>query len=695
MSYLPQEPITFINIKLTDDGRKMLSLGKLNFSKAIVSDREINYGIDRVNGYNISCSDRILSPKDAQPILPLMNFDGTPPMPFQSIGSARQIASAMTESVGFFKGSSQNWSIDPTKFLSKGASVSGYSKVAYAVETPSGGTSLRLVAGGGVLVPDAGDLMFVVWQPPQNSGNTYTGAFSADSRILSANSNICCWYRVLSANTGASRIYVDRELPNFGTTNPTSTQAVNVYFYPYDGISNYYGSATTVSTNVWNMNIVRTSSVIGTNNLISGYTTYGSIEYNGTKKYLGFSAETRDIGILHYSNNWSGNTYAEQFVESTVVVDIPYIMWHNTAANAGEGMTWGLSLNDYIGPTTFDNAAGTSFRPLRDGSSLTSNIVGRVYHKLKIIVITDPELLTALTYKSNRNFTLPSLTLDSTLTPKYPLTTTTGTTGILQTGYSYYVTYVVENQLSQQNGVSFGYPQTVNCNYISKIDGVNDSNGNPQFLKVNFASNSFPFMRNGSNTTTTGSTLGTGWAANKVQLLVNKVNTTTYPNMQIDNLPTDGWKLISNELFGGNGIYSGGSSSIDASSLLSSTFIISQEDYNSGSTFALSGKYSAFTMNTNYSQSGLTYGDESFFFGNVTTGIMATTFKSVLTVYIPDTNLNSTINPTYNPLYDTNTFISEIGVLDSNNVLVGVGKPTYPIVKNSSRFLAFQLEIDF
>jgi len=687
MSYLPQEPITFINIKLTDDGRKKLSLGQLNFSKSILSDREIDYGIDNTNVYNISCCDRILSPKDAQPILPLFNFDGSAPVPFSSVGSSKQIVSACTSSTGFFTGSSSNWGVDLTQSF-------GYSKISYSASTPAGGTSIQMT--GGTYFPKTGDLMFVQWPSIQNSGVTLTTegytALTAH-HILSANPNVALWYRVLTASTGTSTVYVDRNLPNFGATIATSSQFSNAYFYPYNGIQTYYGSATTVQTKVWNMNIVHTSSVIGTDMSMSGYTSYGSIQYNGTKQYLGFSAETRDIGIIHYSNNFSGNTYAEQLVEGTVVIDIPYIMWHNTAANAGEGMLWGLTLTDAAGPTVFDNLAGTTYRQLRDSTSSNGLIVGRVYHKLKIIVITDIELLTALTYKTNRNFTLPALKLDSTLSPKYPLSTTNAT-GILQTGYSYYVTYLVESDPQYMSGHSFGYPQPINCNYISKIDGVSDINGDPQYLKAEFASNGFPFLRNGSTMDANSAFSGTGWNANKVQLMVNKINTTTYPNMQIDDLPTDNWRLISSEP-SGNGIYSGGSGSVDASSLLTSTYVISQEDYNSGSTFVLNGKYSAFTMNSDVTLSGLTFGNESFFYGNIQTCIMATAFKTVLTVLAPDNQFNSTLNPSFNPTYNTDTYITEIGILDSNNILVGVGKPTYPIVKNVNRYLAFQLEIDF
>ena len=684
MPYLPQEPITFINIKLTDEGRKKLSLGQLNFSKSILSDREIDYGIDNTFTYDISCSDRILSPVDVQPLLPLQNFDGSAPVPFQSVGSSKQIVSACTTSVGFFTGSSSNWGIDLTQSL-------GYSKISYSASTPGGGTSIGMT--GGTYFPKSGDLMFVQWPSIQNSGVTLTtSGYTALTahHILSANPTVALWYRVLSASTGTSTVYLDRDLPNFGPTISTSSQFSNAYFYPYNGIQTYYGSATTVQTKVWNMNIVHTSSVIGTDMSMSGYVSYGSIQYNGTKQYLGFSAETRDIGIVHYSNNYTGNTYAEQLIEGTVVIDLPTIMWHNTAASAGQGVNWGLQLTDAAGPTIFDNLAGTSYRPLRDSASLNGLVVGRVYHKLKIIVITNIELLTALTYKTNRNFTLPALKLDSTLVPKYPLSTVDAT-GLLQTGYSYYVTYLVESGPQYLSGYSYGYPQIFNCNYISKIDGVSDFNGDPQYLKVEFASNGFPFLRNGVGMTTLS---GTGWNANKVQLMVNKVDTTLYPNMQIDDLPTDNWRLISSEP-SGNGIYSGGSSSIDAASLLTFTYIASQEDYNSGSTFALSGKYSAFTMNSDVTLTGLTFGNESFFYGNIKTCILATTFKTVLTVLAPDNQFNSTLNPSFNPAYNTDTFITEIGILDNTNVLVGVGKPTYPIVKNINRYLAFQLEIDF
>ena len=63
MSYNLSEPTTFINIKLTDQGRRMLSLGSLKFVKAVLSDREVDYSIDRTGDYLIS-SNRVLFPAE-------------------------------------------------------------------------------------------------------------------------------------------------------------------------------------------------------------------------------------------------------------------------------------------------------------------------------------------------------------------------------------------------------------------------------------------------------------------------------------------------------------------------------------------------------------------------------------------------------------------------------------------------------
>jgi hypothetical protein len=647
----------------------------LNFSKAVLSDREIDYGIDRTDKYNI-LSNRILAPKDAEPYFNT-NFDGTDPVILgdKQVTSNKQFATATTITAGFFTGTTNSFAIDNTKYKGK-ASLS------YSASTPNGGILLTLNAGSYTAV--TGDLVFIPWEPIANSGNTY----NSSDIIPSGNPSVMLWYRVASSNPANTTFTVDRPIPNFGTTSG-SIQKLDVYFYPPNAIETYYGSAATVDVKVWNMSIVRTASVEGTSNSISGYTSYGSIEYNGTKHYLGFSAETAAFGIVHFSNEFTGNTYAEQLVEKSVSIAFPTVLWHKSGSDNGQGRSFGPILYDVDGDTIFDTVSQTSYRYLKDSTSSGGNIVGRVYHKLKLMVITDPEFLTALTYKANRNYTLPKLDLTLIPSPKFPLSSSQAT-GLCKSGYTYFVTYIAESYSASTSGVTFGYGPALHCAYISKIEGQVDVNGNPQFLNTSFPSKSFPYMRSSANMLASSSYSGTGWNANSVQVLVNEQPSNL--GYDIGNVPAYAWKRMSTGV--GNGIYTGETTdlTIDPLKLAGYNFTMSQQDYDSGSTYNLS---SMFTTGNDHSTTGLTFGDECFVFANIDTNILATTFKSVITVFAKNAEYNSSTNASFDSIADENTYITEIGILDATDKLVAVGKPTFPIKKSNRRFLAFQLDIDF
>lgn len=673
MGFNLQEPSVFISIKLTDIGRRQLSIGKLTFNKAIVSDREVNYDIDRTDKYSI-LSNRILAPVDYQPTF--TNIDGSDAVILGSseVTSAKQFSTASTATAGFFTGSTDSYSLDPSKMLGYSNNVP-FNKITYSTSMPSGGNVLTLDNPSGSYFPQSGDLVFIPWEPIQNSGKTY----SADSKIASGNPTVSLWYRVTGTTPSVS-IDLDRPIPNFGTT-PTSQQ-VNLYFYPYNGVDSYYGSAATVDTRVWNMNIIRTNSVEGTQLNNSGYTSYGSIEYNGTKNFFGFSGETPAFGVIHYTNQFTGNTYAEQLVEKSVKIDIPYLMWHKIGEDNGTAVRFGASFYDIDGETITDSITNSTFRYLKDGTTSTSNIVGRVYHKLQIIIITDQELLTAMTYKSNRNFTLPQLNLSSAANPKYPLSSGQAT-GLLENNKTYFVTYIMESNSTYSSGSTYGYAPYLHCSYISKINGQADADGNPQFLVANFPSNPFPYMRNSSNL---NSLSGTGWNANSIQLLVAEVDSSL--GYQEGSVLSYNWKRVSSVV--GNGIYTGdtGDLTIDPLKLAGYQFVVSREDFNSGTTYSLNQNFLT-------GMSALTFGGESFFFGNVKSDILATTYKTLITVLAKNNQYNTTINPSYDDIEDSDTYITEIGILDTDNNLVAVGKPTNPIRKSDGRYLAFQLEIDF
>jgi len=205
----------------------------------------------------------------------------------------------------------------------------------------------------------------------------------------------------------------------------------------------------------------------------------------------------------------------------------------------------------------------------------------------------------------------------------------TQASGLCQKDYDYFITYKIINS-GYTSLTSYGYPQPLHCGYIKKIVGQNDINNNPQYLQITFPANVFPYMR-----TTAGlSTYGTGWNTNNVQILVNKQLSSLGYNES--NVPANQWIAVSSQASGGNGIYravDAGDATIDPNKLNGYSFVMSLEDFNSGSTHSMN---SGLTQ----SQSYLNFGDESMFFGTIDLQIFATTYKSIITVYAKNTDVN-------------------------------------------------------
>lgn len=677
MPFNPPESKTYINIKLTDVGRRMLSLGMLDFAKAVISDREIDYQIDRSGNYDIQ-NNRILAPVDDYPSIDPVNFDGSNAIELtnQQVLSVKQFNTAQTATYGLFSGVTNGWGI---RYQSSDFGL-GYNQVSYGSQTFGSSELVFSSAAAGRILPNVDDLVYVTWVSDQYAPASYPATISSGLLVSGAPFN-GLWYRITSAATAANTYLVDRPIPDLGGSG-----TVGAYIYPPNSIEGYFGSASTQNTKFWNMNITRTNEVLGTDTTldgVSGYSTYGSIEYAGTKHYLGFDDNYPAIGIIHYTNKFSGQTYGEQLIEKSIQINMPSIMWHQYPANNGQGTTFGLTLYDIYGNTLYDAFAKTTYRELRDGIQSTNKVVGRVYHKLQIFVITDQELLMAMSYKGNRNWTLPEPIVNLVSTPKPPLSTN-DVTGLCQSGKTYFVSYVVESDPYDGIAETYGYTNTAPCGYIKMIDGEVDINGNPQYLSIQFPTNSFPYLRNDADS----SNPGTGWNANRVKILVNEQDTSN--GYLPGSVPSDEWFALS-----GQGIYDCTTETstdvIDPINLNSFQFIVSREDYLSGTT---AGKYtlpSGLTSNGTF----LSWGDEVFFFGTIDAQVFNTLYRTIITVVTANYEYNSSTNNTYDSLTDDYTYITEIAILDSQNQTVAVGKPTYPLRKSNSRYLAFQLQIDF
>jgi hypothetical protein len=678
MPFLPPESATYINVKLTDAGRRMLSLGQLQFFKAVVSDREIDYDIDRKNLNGLSLYDisnnRVLSPVGDYPNVDPINFDGTNPVQLtnQTIQSVKQFATAQTATYGLFSGYSNAWQI---LYQSSNYGL-GYASVSYGSQT-FGSNQITFSGISAGYTPAVNDLVYITWVPGQYTTN-FPVANSTGILVSGAPFN-GMWYKLTSGIT-STNFLLDRSIPNI-----TGAGIVGAYFYPNNAIETYFGSGYTQQTKFWNMNIVRPYDVAGTDLSIegvSGYSSYGSIEYAGTKHYLGFDESYPAVGIIHYTNKFSGETYGEQFIEKSVILNMPTILWHNYPANDGEATQYGLTLYDQYGTTQYDSVAKTTYRDLRDGLQSTNKVIGRVYHKLQLFVITDQDLLMTMTYKGNRSYTLPEPIVNLVSSPKAPLTTS-DVTGLCESGKTYFVTYLVEPDIG--GTYSFGYTNPIFCGYIKQIDGQVDINGNPQFLSIQFPTNSFPYMRNDAAIANSG----TGWNAQRVKILVNEQEKSY--DYKVGNVPATDWVVMS-----GQGIFdcttaTPATNTINPVALNSYQFIMSREDYTSGSTDGNYVMWSGHTSNGEY----LNFGDESFFFGTVDAQVFTTTYKTIITVVAANYEYNSSTNDTFNSLTDDYTYITEVAILDEQNNTVAVGKPTYPLKKANSRYLAFQLIIDF
>lgn len=665
MSFNKQETSILVNVKLTDVGRRSLSLGRLNYAKAVVSDREVDYDVDRNSVYAIH-SNRIISPKDDNPKLSPFNFDGSPAFTLTNNNLFGGVLSSTFQhpSNGFFPiGIDTGTTLSTSDYEPDSSFILDEDSVS---ASDLDGTNVASLSSS--YYPRSGDLALFIFNTPSNSGST-TGP---------SDPNVSLWYRV----TGdSSSITTDRPLPDFSPG--ASSETTRVLHYPWNGISNYYGSGSSVDIKLWNMNIVRSNSEIGTPMGSSGYTEYGSREYNGQLHRFGLDNECRQIGLIHYTNEFSGNTYSEQLVPGSVKLDIYNIMWHRYDSNPGEGEQMGNRFTDSDSLIYFDELANCNYTILKDGEE-DGFPVGRVYHSLKTIVIMDPELLSAMTYKSNRNWTLPPLILSHRYSPAAG-SGVMSSTGCLKSNKTYYVTYYPSTYTNSWDPTeSYGYQPFLHCGYIQKITGNTDSDGNNAYLSARFSQRSFPYMRTESGMEVYS---GTGWVCNKISLMIKEVDSDSDPG--INQLSPHGWKLLETISYSGSQV-------INASELISHEFVVSDYDLTNATDYILN---SAHTVNIDFRNSGSThdmnFGNEQFFYGNITAKTKRTKHRTVFNLQISEDQLNSSNNPSFNPSLDTCTYFTEVGILDDDDQLVAVGKFTQPVQKDPDQYLILQLEMDF
>jgi len=440
MAFIEKKDPVVINIKLTSKGRELLSQGKLNFNYYTVGDSEIDY--DYNNAVNLASTgyttfnSNILKPVDKNPNLLSFiprNLSGDPYNQISTVPVTSYDVENHVDSIGFFTNSGSSYIVDSNHVKQPDIKIK--------VNTVAGGLTLTLLKapnyGTSGNEPKVGDLLFVKWTL-KNSTLGYNNNKNYPVPNL--------WYKITNINSGSLAsgsisVDVDRELPDFSGLGLSATLMAGAMIY-YNTI-NYSGNTIsnmspteyldesvlsflqnsqcpTIIFPFWNMSIIFTEEIAGVKAANLKYTQFKNKAFGNFVSYIQNQAPIyKKLGIIHYTNTSPANVYGEGFLLKTTILEIPTIMWHKSTST-----TLGLTLKSYspngsplylTGSSNVNHGLGTPYYYLIDvnDTSLTPYSVGKVFPELKIFVIEDQELLFAMSYKSNRSWTLPNYTIST------------------------------------------------------------------------------------------------------------------------------------------------------------------------------------------------------------------------------------------------------------------------------------------
>jgi hypothetical protein len=305
-------------------------------------------------------------------------------------------------------------------------------------------------------------------------------------------------------------------------------------------------------------------------------------------------------------------------------------------------------------------------------SSTTPKVIGRIYPQLKTCVIHNDEIVAATSYKSNRNWTLPEL--GATLQAP-----TGGTsTGVLAINDTMYLTYILENTTG--SGLTTSMP----CQEYIKITNNTSAAKDVAFRIVE--TDLLPYMRKLESGYD-----GYGFYADKFKLVYQMVQDPT------DRPDPGAWKEYD---FTSTAITVGAGETIDPKLLEGQTptttgFIIDKLKDISANTFSI---IAALNMPANTQPDQLQFGDERFFYGNLTTFIGATIYKTIFDIRVNASQFNTTTNPTRSKDSSTNPpniKITEVGIYDTDKNLVCIGKLSNPVPLAGGNTIMLELSMDF
>ena len=716
MGYIIKNTSGLINSQITDTGRKRLSEGRFDISYFQIGDSEVCY----------NCGNTIPLGNILEPNYNSQNSTGFPQSNKENVKypyflqgssgntygipadiSAEVLIYNYTNMLGFFvSGTSDIYSANTT------SAITITSNYVFEYSACTSGFSISLSAD--TCSPSTGTPQVNQFITLYFDGNKQCGVLD-NFPILT--------YQItgVSLSSGVYTVSLDRNLPNY----TGCSQYGRAIIYPsgmtvqYDVTvpSNYFADpcAITPQVNIWNMNIPWSVSPAGLlSTIYADYTKFGSVDYLGSKEYLGYQtdnaqyfinssgttgltdtyytnslgykinvlpSEQKAIAIVSYTNQSINNYYGEKFAVEpydpsnpgqegqarNLKVVLPTLMWHkSTGGTIGETF--------YIDPPGFDvltpsymestvnsdfNQPGMRYYHLWDTYGNTDgkpNRVGKVYPDSKLVVFDDEEIIAAMSYKANRNWTLPAPQLN--LIAPNQCTPNIDSVGFLtSTAQTIFITYRFD---------STEFTESLHCNYYSKIQGPSDPTL-PMNVSIRFG-NEFPFMTQGCS----------GFSANSMKFLIQTGTTGNQPIasnwLEIDVTS----ELISSMV---NGY-------LTASGISNNTFVVSLNDITGATQYNLSNYINLPLTSQN---DLLNFGDEYFFYGNFISDIQGTIYEMKYAINLQNEQFTNTSNPTKSGT--TNTYVTEIGLYNFKKELMILSKLQYPVLRQGLQ--QFLVKYDF
>lgn len=411
---------------LTSCGRELLSTGNLTFNYYAIGDSEVDYRFNAsasTEGFTAFDSN-ILRPADKNPkqlsFIP-RNYTGDPYNVISTIPSASYEIVNPVSSIGFFTSGSTAGTFD---FITDSDHVKQPDAMV-AMSGVTGGRYLQLLKaptyGSSGNEPEVGDLVLVKW----TAGDSTTGyTVNKDYPTPYLTYQITGKTGTLGANNLV--VGVDRDIPDLTALSLISYAGAMIYYnyinFTGDTIFSDYGTdyldeavlsflqnsqCPTVVFPFWNMSIIFTEEIAGVSGATANpegsdraYTQFNSRGYGGFVSYIQNQAPVlKKLGVIHYTNSSPANVYGEGFYQDTPVLEIPTVMWHKSNSK-----TLGVTLTP-LGPVQTLTGLTTRYYDLADPLGF---VVGKVFIDMKMFVIEDQELLFAMSYKSNRSWTVPN-----------------------------------------------------------------------------------------------------------------------------------------------------------------------------------------------------------------------------------------------------------------------------------------------